>query len=132
MAQPMRREIDPRIAAGTGSMTDKEPDNDERQDHGGGRAEQIKRKWQRQVVALTETMRAGRDRGHAKPDKSGAECKQPLSSAQIHSHDSRSVQSSYPAMCSLVPGISRTRHGVCRSSWMERARPLNRLSDSEH
>ena len=81
MAEPMRREIDPRIAVGTGSMTSKEPDDDERQDDGGGRAEQIERKWQRQVIALAETMRAGRDRGYAKPGKSGAECKQPLASA---------------------------------------------------
>ncbi len=40
----MSQEIDPRIAASAGGMTGKEPDNDKRQDDGGGRAQQIEEK----------------------------------------------------------------------------------------
>src|SRR5215472_9893675 len=81
MAEPMRREIDPRIAAGTGSMTGEKADDDERQDDGGSRAKQIERKRQRQVVALAKAMRAGRDCEHAEPNERGAECENPPASA---------------------------------------------------
>jgi hypothetical protein len=40
-AEGMSQEIDARITASAGGMTSKEPDNDERQDDGGGRAQQI-------------------------------------------------------------------------------------------
>ena len=70
----MRREIDPRIAAGTGSMTGEKADDDERKDDGGSRTKQIKRKRQRQVVSLAKAMRAGRDSRYAEPDKSDAKC----------------------------------------------------------
>ena len=94
----MSQEINARIASSAGPMTSKEADDDERQDDGGGCTAQIQGKWQRQVITLTETMRAGRDRPYAKPGKSGAECKQPLASADRpqrwptadpHAHDRR-------------------------------------------
>src|SRR6516162_906097 len=81
MAEPMRREIDPRIAAGTGSMTGEKADDDERKDDGGSRTKQIERKRERQVVSLAKAMRAGRDSRYAEPDKSDAKCEKPLATA---------------------------------------------------
>src|SRR5215472_8240307 len=74
MAEPMPRDLDPRIAAGTGSMTGEKADD-------GSRTKQIKRKRQRQVVSLAKAMRTGRDSRYAEPDKSDAKCKKPLTTA---------------------------------------------------
>ena len=65
-------EIDARIAR-PGGMPGKQPDDDERQDDRGGRAEQIERKRQRQVVTLAKAVRPGRDRERARPGEGGAE-----------------------------------------------------------
>ena len=73
-AERVSQQIDVRIAARAGGMTGKEPDDDERQDDGGGRAKQIEGKRQWQVITLAEAMRLGREREHPEPGKSSAEC----------------------------------------------------------
>ncbi len=64
-------EIDARITAGSGGMPGKERDDDKRQNNRGGRAEQIERQRQRQVVTLAKAMRCGRTGDDAAPRESG-------------------------------------------------------------
>src|SRR5262249_25884318 len=56
LPDPIRTEIEPRIALRARCVTGEQPDDDERQDDGGRGSEQIERERQRQVVALAEAV----------------------------------------------------------------------------
>ncbi len=72
----IRAHIQPRITLRAGRVAGEQPDDDERQNDGGRRAEQIERERQGQVVALAEAMglRRGCEQATGREDEGESEC----------------------------------------------------------